>query len=98
MKAMLAVVLAVGAVAAVQACPPTGGSPQCDTLSVKSSPRLVYAGAGDTVWSKESNAPPQPQALRRGEIPVRPAAWTKDTIPKPHLVCVTFYKDTLPKP
>jgi hypothetical protein len=96
MKAMLAVALAVGVVAAVQACNPRGS--QCDALSVKSSPRLVYAGAGDTLWSKESNAPPQPQALRRGEIPVQPAAWAKDTIPKPHLVCVTFYKDTLPKP
>jgi hypothetical protein len=94
MKAMLAV--AVAALAAVQGCDPGSGDPKCDTLSAKHSPLMIYAG-GDTVYSKETDAPPQPQAMRRGEIPVRPAVWTKDTFPKPHLVCVTIYADTLPK-
>lgn len=96
MKGMLALVAA--ALAAVQGCEPGGGGPHCDALSAVSSPLLIYAGGGDTVFSKESDVPPPAQALRRGEIPVRPAAWTKDTFPKPHLLCLTVYRDTLPKP
>lgn len=93
MKALLAAAVAL---AGLQGCDPGGGGPKCDAISAKASPLLIYVVGHDTVYSKETDAPPAPQALRRGEIPVRPAAWTKDTIPKPHLVCVTIYAGPLP--
>jgi hypothetical protein len=94
MKAVLAV--GVVALAGLQGCNPGGGGPQCGTQSAQHSPLLIYVG-GDTGYSKETDVPPARQALRRGEIPVRPAAWTKDTYPKPFLKCLTIYAGPLPK-
>jgi len=89
MKALLAV--GVAALAGLQACD-LGGGPNCGTVSAQKSPLFIYA-RHDTVYA---DLPPAPQALR-GEIPVRPAAATKDTYPKPFIVCVTIYAGPLPK-